>query len=246
MSKISTLSRRSFFTQAALFTVSLSARQSEAQESGSGTRPPVSNWAKFAAIEQAFLSPDAKRIGLIKPKGENKGVYEIYLETNTQLGTILSGQKLRYAMWADNETTLIVTSKTIKKDGKDISEKIEATTINESKSKILKLFKNDSDRASYSNDFQKFRIDNIHYLSYVTYSNGRDGFYSSLSGREVQSEKIIYVDKSDRFVENWIINIDLSVVARADTTYHDGTWTLRTYNSKLKRIKNSNYYEKKT
>lgn len=210
-------------------------RAQDAEPVERGAPPPLTAYGKLPDIEDVALSPDAKRVALVKEKDDERLIFDYNLSSGDVAALAVERSKLRSLMWADNERILITASDFIRSEY-IVGRKFEGYRgiIADLKTQRVRLMfdnrgsDNDQMPSVITGDVGRYRF-NGKWM--VTASQWELFIFDPASWKEKKFDKAsdpaagtIY-DPSIN-IRNWIITPDGKLHARAEYSFEKHVWHL--------------------
>ncbi|WP_443749950.1 alpha/beta hydrolase family protein [Asticcacaulis solisilvae] len=202
--------------------------------------PPLSAFGKLPAIEKVAISPDAKRIAMVMDRNGERALYDYNMATGKAAAAIISGDKLRELLWADEGHIMVVTSQTEKYNGSRY-EQFYGLIMDIPAGKRVQVYANVQGVVTsvVTGDFYRVKMDGAYR---VTASGFRqpEGVNTSEGGASATEtmDRCLYafntttgrgfrLDVDSRPVQGWVVKPDGSVFARSEYDNDTKTWTAR-------------------
>lgn len=207
------------------------------------TPPPLDVYGKLPSIEKVALSPNGNRLALVMIKNGERLIYDVDLVTGKAAAVAIQNDKLRELMWADNDHVLAVTSST-QRDIGDVYEEWFGLIFDINAGTRVQMYSYVSgvNKALVYGDFYRIQKDGKYWVTAsgykapdglnMTNSQGQGATLSAVMDRclfafsttGTSSRKL---DEDARFIPDWVLRGDGTVVARSE--YDDDTkvWALR-------------------
>lgn len=196
--------------------------------------PPLSVYSRLPQIESVEISPNGSRVAFTMTTNGEKIIYDYDLTTGDAAGAALEGSVLRWLMWADDDTVLAVTTHNVNMRIFVGDKNTFATghLLDIRGGKNMQLYKNMDYFASVvMGDYYRYKDDTGYH---VTASNLRidvDGF-RSLYSFDPKTARPKLLDEDPRNIQNWVLEPDGHILARAEHDRDTHVWTLRYHEGK--------------
>ena len=193
--------------------------------------PPLSLYGQLPAISKVAISPDGRRVALIRHKGALMWLEDRDLATGEGVSVAISGNMVPYLIWANNERFFVVTSMTTKAVGTSYEAWI-GMIVDVRQHRHYQLFGETPEYGPNLNgDFHRVKMrrgycitaSNSHRTSNnypVTYATSLFAF----SAVHFQPDRL---DEDGRLILNWAVCGDGRPVARAEYDVDSRVWQLR-------------------
>lgn len=194
-----------------------------------GAPPPLTAFSKLPDIDKVALSPDGKRIALIKGLGAQRLLLDIDLEKNDFKALKVGDVKVRSLFWGDETHIILISSQSVYlRDfvgGKD--EYYSGQILDLPRNKTFALF--DHTEGFYPivmGDYNRIKVKDAYR---VTASNVKiqDEGLRSLYSFDLNTGRGRQMDEVPYHVQNWIVRPDGEIMARAEYDRDTKVWTLR-------------------
>ncbi|MBW8882709.1 MAG: hypothetical protein JF615_15200, partial [Asticcacaulis sp.] len=193
--------------------------------------PPLSVYGQLPAISKVAISPDGKRVALVRHKGATMWLEDRDLATGEGVSAEISGNLVPYLTWASNSRIFVVTSQTTRAVGTRYESWV-GMIVDLRDHRRYQLY---SEMVEYgpnlNGDFHRVKMRRGYCVtasnSHPTSNNYPINFAAALyafSSVHFQPDRL---DEDSHRVLNWAIRGDGSVVARAEYDEDSRVWRLR-------------------
>ena len=205
--------------------------------------PPLDVYGKLPSIENVALSPNGSRVALVMVKDGERLIYDYDLTTGKAAAAAIQSDKLRDLKWADDEHVLAVTSST-QRDMGDVYEEWFGLILGIGAGTRVQMysFVSGVNQALVYGDFYRIKMNDKFFITASGYkapdgmnmsnSQGDGATLSAVMDRclyafNPQNATAKKLDEDARYIADWAMRADGTLVARGE--YDDDTklWALR-------------------
>lgn len=213
----------------ALTLLPLSAGSAWAEANSLGAPPPLSAFGKLPDIDEVALSPDGKRVALLKDLDGKRAIFDVDLETNDIKGMGLGDIKVRHLFWGDNTRIVLIATQTANLAAfyGDKNEFATGQILDVQKGKAFALYKNiENFYPIVMGDYHRITTKNGPRVTASNVKIAVDGF-RALYSFNLDTGSGLKMDEEPYHIENWVVRPDGEILARSEYDRDSKAWTLR-------------------
>ncbi|MFT3996234.1 MAG: prolyl oligopeptidase family serine peptidase [Asticcacaulis sp.] len=209
--------------------LSVCAFSAAAETNPLGAPPPLSAFGKRPDIEEVALSPDGKRLALIKGYGADRLVMDLDIEKDDFKALRVGDVKVRSLFWGDETRIILISSQTVDLrqfvGGKD--EYYLGQILDIPNNKAFALYRNiDRFYTIVMGDFYRIKVKDRYRVTASNVKLEGEGL-RSLYNFDLDTGRGQKMEEEPFHVRNWVVRGDGQIMARAEYDRDDKVWTLR-------------------
>lgn len=194
-----------------------------------GPPPPLTAFSKLPDIDKVALSPDGKRIALIKGYGAQRLLLDIDLEKDDFKALKVGDVKIRSLFWGDETRIILISSQSVYlRDfvgGKD--EYYSGQILDLTRNKTFAMFDNmEGFYPIVMGDYNRIKIKDSYRVTASNVKIQGEGL-RSLYNFDLNTGRGREMEVVPHHVQNWIVRPDGEIMARAEYDRDTRVWTLR-------------------
>ncbi|MDC7681998.1 S9 family peptidase [Asticcacaulis sp. BYS171W] len=199
-----------------------------AQAAASSTPPALSVYGRLPDMAEVVLSPDGKRVALVKNMDGQRIVVDFELATGVTKFMSVGKMKVRDLMWADNDRLFLLSSQAADLAGfaGDKNEFSTGQILDVRANKAFLLFK---DMPGFypivMGDFNRIVVDGQARFTAANVRFKGEGLRSLYSFDTIKGAPKL-LDEDDHPIDNWVVRPDGTLMARAEHDPRTKAWSL--------------------
>lgn len=194
-----------------------------------GAPPPLTAFGKLPDIEEVSLSPDGKRMALIKGYGADRLIMDLDIEKDDFKALRVGDVKVRSLFWGDETRIILISSQTV-----DLREFVGGKNeyylgqiLDIPNGKTFAMYRNiDGYYPIVMGDFYRIKVRDRYRVTASNVKMEGEGL-RSLYSFDLNTGRGVKIDEDPRHIEDWIVRGDGEIIARSEYDRDDKVWTLR-------------------